>query len=93
MIFSYPEKMTPEQIKQVEDLVNEKIKEDLSVICEEMDLEEAKNQGAMGVFDQKYGERVKVYTIGNSSTGDFFPKRSAADRMLIAHRKSESLRF
>ena len=72
--FSYPEKMTPEQIKQVEDLVNEKIKEDLSVICEEMDLEEAKNQGAMGVFDQKYGERVKVYTIGNSSTGDFFSK-------------------
>ena len=72
--FSYSEKMTPEQIKQVEDLVNEKIKEDLSVICEEMDLEEAKNQGAMGVFDQKYGERVKVYTIGNSSTGEFFSK-------------------
>ncbi len=72
--FSYSEKMTPEQIKQVEDLINEKIKEDLSVICEEMNLEDAKNQGAMGVFDQKYGERVKVYTIGNSSTGEFFSK-------------------
>ncbi|MDP3014803.1 MAG: alanine--tRNA ligase [bacterium] len=72
--FSYPEKMTSEQIKQVEDLINEKIKEDLPVICEEMNLEDAKNQGAMGVFDQKYGERVKVYTIGNPSTGDFFSK-------------------
>jgi alanyl-tRNA synthetase len=72
--FSYSEKMTKEQIKQVEDLINEKIKEDLSVICEEMNLRDAKNQGAMGVFDQKYGERVKVYTIGNPSTEDFFSK-------------------
>lgn len=72
--FSYPEKMMPDQIKQVEDLINEKIKEDLPVIYEEMNLEDAKNQGAMGVFDQKYGERVRVYTIGNPSTGDFFSK-------------------
>jgi len=67
--FSHPEKMTPEQIKQVEDLVNEKIKQGLPVICEELSLEEAKEKGAMGVFDSKYGERVKVYTIGNPSTG------------------------
>lgn len=65
--FSYPEKMTPEQIKQVEDLVNEKIKQDLPVICEEMNLDEAKEKGAMGVFDSKYGDRVKVYTIGDFS--------------------------
>ncbi len=67
--FSHPEKMTPEQIKQVEDLVNEKIKADLPVVCEELSLDEAKEKGAMGVFDSKYGERVKVYTIGNPSTG------------------------
>ncbi len=65
--FSHPEKMTPEQIKQVEDLVNEKIQEDLPVEMEEMSLEEAKKQGAMGVFESKYGEKVKVYTIDNFS--------------------------
>ncbi len=65
--FSHPQKMTVEEIKEVEDIVNQKIKEDLEVICEEMSLEEAKGKGAMGVFENKYGERVKVYTIGNSS--------------------------
>ncbi len=74
--FSHPQKMTPEQIKQVEDIVNEKIQEDLPVICEEMSLEEAKQKGAMGVFESKYGERVKVYFIGDSSAGlgGFFSK-------------------
>ncbi len=66
--FSHGEKMTPEQIKQVEDIVNEKIKEDLAVNCEEMTLDEAKAKGAMGVFESKYGERVKVYSVGDFST-------------------------
>ena len=65
--FSCAEKMTPEQIKKVEELVNEAIQKDYSVICEEMSLEQAKNSGAMGVFDSKYGEKVKVYTIGSST--------------------------
>jgi alanyl-tRNA synthetase len=60
--FSYSEKMTAEQIKETEDLVNGAIAADFPVICEELSLEEAKNRGAMGVFDSKYGERVKVYT-------------------------------
>lgn len=72
--FSYPKKMTSEQIKQVEDLINKKIEEDLPVICEEMDLRDAKNQGAMGVFDQKYEERVKIYAVGNPAAGEFFSK-------------------
>jgi len=42
----------------------------LPVLMEEMMLEEAKKSGAMGVFDSKYGERVKVYTIGSPSTPD-----------------------
>ncbi len=66
--FSHPEKMTPEQIKQVEDMVNEKIREDLPVKTEEMSLEDAKKQGAVGVFESKYGEKVKVYTIGVDSS-------------------------
>lgn len=62
--FSHPEKMTEAQIKEVESLVNEAIMAKVDVICEEVDLEEAKKAGAMGVFDSKYGEKVKVYTAG-----------------------------
>ncbi len=62
--FSHPEKMTKEQIEKVEKIVNEAISEDLLVACDEMSLEEAKKINAMGVFESKYGERVKVYTIG-----------------------------
>ena len=65
--FTHPEKMTPEQLKQVEDIVNEQIKRDLAVTCEEMTLEEAKASGATGLFENKYGEKVKVYSIGNFS--------------------------
>jgi alanyl-tRNA synthetase len=65
--FSHNEKMTPEEIKKVEDIVNEKIKKSIPVVCEEMDLKEAKKRGAMGVFESKYGEKVKVYKIGNFS--------------------------
>ena len=65
--FSHPEKMTKEQLQQVEDLVNEQIARDLPVTCEEMTLEEAKESGATGLFENKYGEKVKVYTIGDFS--------------------------
>jgi len=65
--FSHPEKLTDEQIKKVEELVNKKIKENLPVSCEEMTVEEAKKQGAMGVFEERYGDKVKVYTIGDFS--------------------------
>lgn len=60
--FSHNEKMTPEQIAKAEELVNGAIAAKLPVTCEELSLEEAKERGAMGVFDSKYGERVKVYT-------------------------------
>ena len=65
--FSHPEKMTKEQLKEVEDIVNEKIKEDLPVTCEEMTVEEAKKAGATGLFENKYGDKVTVYTIGDFS--------------------------
>lgn len=63
--FSHPEKMTPEQISTVETMVNDAISKNLPVSYEEMTVEEAKKQGAMGVFESKYGEKVKVYTVGN----------------------------
>ncbi|MEI7425126.1 MAG: alanine--tRNA ligase [Candidatus Staskawiczbacteria bacterium] len=62
--FSHKDKMTSEQIKDVENFVNDIIKKDLAVACNEMDLDEAKKINAMGVFESKYGEKVKVYTIG-----------------------------
>lgn len=65
--FSHPDKLTEEQIKQVEDLVNEQIQKNIPVEMEEMIVEEAKKSGALGVFDDRYGNKVKVYTIGDFS--------------------------
>jgi len=65
--FSYPNKLTDEQKQKVESIVNEKISEALDVSVEEMTVEEAKNQGAVGLFTNKYGDIVKVYSIGNYS--------------------------
>jgi len=61
--FSHPEKMTPEQLAEVEKFVNDAIAADAEVICETMTLDEAKNAGAIGLFESKYGDKVKVYTI------------------------------
>ena len=65
--FTHPQKMTKEEIQKVEDLVNEQIQRNLDVKCEEMSYEEAKKSGAIGLFTDKYGEKVKVYTIGDFS--------------------------
>jgi alanyl-tRNA synthetase len=61
--FSHPSKMTADELKTVEDLVNEIIRHDLPVKREEMTVEEAKKAGAIGLFGQKYGEKVSVYTV------------------------------
>lgn len=61
--FSFSRKLTEDELYKVSDIVNEAIKKDIPVICEEMSVEEAKRQGAIGVFDDKYGSLVKVYTI------------------------------
>ena len=65
--FSHPQKVTREELDKVEALVNEQIAKDLQVTCEEMSVEEAKNAGAIGLFENKYGDVVKVYTIGDFS--------------------------
>jgi alanyl-tRNA synthetase len=65
--FSHGEKMTKEQIQQVEDLVNDAIKRDLQVSVETMTPQEAVEKGAVAFFSSKYGEQVTVYTIGDFS--------------------------
>ncbi len=65
--FSFDRKMTAEEIKAVTDIVNEAIRKDIPVVCEEMTVDEAKAAGAIGVFGDKYGEKVKVYTMGEYS--------------------------
>ena len=64
--FTFPRKMTPEEIKQVEDVMNDAIKKDLPVHRVELPLEEAKKTNALHFFKTKYPEVVKVYYIGNS---------------------------
>ncbi|MFA6159871.1 MAG: alanine--tRNA ligase [Parcubacteria group bacterium] len=61
--FSHSDKMTDEQKKAVEDYVNEAINSKTDVVMEEMTLDEAREKGAEGAFENKYGERVKVYSI------------------------------
>jgi alanyl-tRNA synthetase len=65
--FVHPDKMSAEEIKQVEDIVNDVIKRDLPVTMETMSLEEAKAAGAIAFFESKYGEQVKVYSVGDFS--------------------------
>ncbi len=65
--FSFSRKITDEEIKKIENLVNEKIKSSIPVIKEEMSLEKARKAGATGIFDEKYGDKVFVYSIGDFS--------------------------
>jgi alanyl-tRNA synthetase len=61
--FAHPEKVEPQHLKEVENLVNAAIEAKLDVLCEEMTLEAARKLDAMGVFESKYGEKVTVYSI------------------------------
>ncbi|MBR1584562.1 MAG: hypothetical protein IJ662_03375 [Clostridia bacterium] len=65
--FTFGRKMTPEEIAEAERLVNVAIQAKAPVTMEEMTVAEAKAQGAIGLFESKYGEKVKVYTMGQFS--------------------------
>ncbi len=65
--FNIDRKLTPEELASIEKFVNDAIKADLPVVCEEMTLEDARARNAIGVFDNKYGAKVKVYTMGDVS--------------------------
>lgn len=70
--FNFDRKLTDEEIKKLEQTVNEKIEEDLPVRFEMMPLQKAKDTGAIGLFDEKYQENVKVYIMGGSGNeGDY----------------------
>lgn len=61
--FSFERKLTTEELEKISEIVNEAIERKINVICEGMTIEEARRSEAIGIFDNKYGEIVKVYTI------------------------------
>ena len=65
--FSFGRKMTAEELAEVERLVNESIAAKVPVVCTETTVAEAKAEGAIGLFESKYGEKVKMYTMGSFS--------------------------
>ncbi len=65
--FSYSQAMTADEIAQVEKLVNEKIAENIAVVTEEMSIEDAQKKGAMALFGEKYGDTVRVVSMGDFS--------------------------
>ena len=65
--FSHPEKVTEEQLKKIESIVNEQIKKAVEVTYKELPVEQAKKSGALHFFDQKYPDKVRVYSIGKFS--------------------------
>ncbi|KLU19806.1 alanyl-tRNA synthetase, partial [Proteus mirabilis] len=66
--FSHFEAVKPEQLREIEDIVNAQIRLNSPVVTELMDLEDAKEKGAMALFGEKYDERVRVLTMGDFST-------------------------
>ena len=64
--FNFPRPLTAEEIAAVEKTVNDEIAAGTPVVCEEMSVGEARDSGAVGVFGDRYGDVVKVYTIGHS---------------------------
>lgn len=88
--FSHPEKVTPEQLKQVEEIVNKAIADDLAVVRQEMPKAEAEKLGAMAEFGAKYGDTVTVYSILNNDGSAFSREFCGGPHV---HRTSELGRF
>ena len=65
--FAHFQAMTPDEIRKVEEIVNQEIGEGLAVVTDEMTLDEAKKTGAMALFGEKYGEKVRVVSMGDFS--------------------------
>ncbi len=65
--FNFSRKLTPEEVAEVENLVNAQIKADVPVVMREMSLDQAREEGFTGLFEGKYGETVKTYSIGGFS--------------------------
>lgn len=72
--FRFGRKVTPDELKKVEEWVNDAVEKDLTVKWEEMSYQEALAQGALGFFHEKYPERVKVYTMFDPKTNEMYSK-------------------
>lgn len=92
--FTHPDKIEPETLKKVEDMVNEQIEKNLDVTVEVKSLEEAQKEGATALFTEKYEGRVKVYTIGDFSKevcgGPHVEKTGELGRFKIVKEQSSS---
>ena len=92
--FNFPRKLTEEEIKKIENLINEKIQEKLPIKKQEMTLKKAKEEKAMGSFESKYNEKVFVYSIGNFSkeicAGPHVKNTSNLGKFKIIKEKSSS---
>jgi len=92
--FSHPEKLTDDQIKQVEDMVNEQIGRDLKVTCDTLSFVESQKQGALAFFGSKYPETVTMYTMGDFSkevcTGPHVEHTGALGKFKIQKEESAS---
>ena len=90
--FTHPEKLTNEQLEKIESIINAKIKANLPVKAETMSLEAAKKKGALAFFGEKYGDQVKVYSIGNYSQevcgGPHVKSTGEIDRVKIIKEKT-----
>lgn len=92
--FNFDRKLTDDEKAQIENLVNKKIEEGIPVVMEEMEIDKAKSSGAQGVFNSKYGDRVKVYSIGDFSkeicAGPHIKNTSELGRFKIKKEQSSS---
>lgn len=72
--FTFPRKLTQDEIKKIEDAVNEVVAKNMEVVREEMPYNDAAQSGALHFFREKYPERVSVYTVCDTKTGEVFSK-------------------
>jgi alanyl-tRNA synthetase len=91
--FSFERKLTPEEIKAVEDLVNLKIKEGLVLKKEVMPLSEALSSGALSFFKERYPEEVSVWTIYDKDNGEIFSKEICGGEHIDNVSKLESFKI
>mgnify|MGYP003681935025 CR=1 FL=1 len=71
--FCHPQKLTEKELRKVEDLVNTQIEKDLPVSFKTRTLKEAKEEGSLAFFGEKYDQKVRVYTVGDPK-GEWFSK-------------------